>query len=96
MLYGFMPPHTGSYYKREIFDKQGYYKNFKIAGDFEHLLRILYKKKIQFEFLNLITTRMKTGGLSSKNLSSYITINKEIIKSFKINSIKINKFLIFF
>ena len=55
-----------------------------------------YIKKIQFEFLNLITTRMKSGGLSSKNLSSYITINKEIIKSFEINSIKINKFLILY
>ena len=96
MLYGFMPPHTGSYYNREIFEQQGYYKNFKIAGDFEHLLRILYKKSIQFEHLNLITTRMKSGGLSSKNFNSYITINKEIIKSFKINFIKINKLFIFF
>ncbi len=95
MTYGFMPPHTGSFYKKNIFNIYGYYKNFQIAGDFEHLLRLIYKKKINFEILNLITTRMKSGGLSSKNLSSYITINKELIKSFNINEIKSNRFLIF-
>ncbi len=95
MKYGFMPPHTGSFYKKEIFQKFGYYKDFRIAGDFEHLLRIIYKKKIGFEILNMITTRMRSGGLSSKNLKSYIIINKELIKSFKINKIVTNNLLIF-
>ena len=38
---------------------------------------------------------MRTGGLSGKNLASYIVINKELIKSFKINKIISNNFLIF-
>ena len=42
MKYGFMPPHTGSFYKIvKYFMKYGYYKDFRIAGDFEHLLRFL-------------------------------------------------------
>ena len=95
MKFGFMPPHTGSFYKKEIFKSVGYYKNFKIAGDFEHILRAIYKKNIQYEILNIITTRMKTGGLSSKNLESYFIINKELINSFKINKINNNYFYIF-
>ncbi len=95
MKFGFMPPHTGSFYRKKIFNKYGYYKNFRIAGDFEHLLRLIYKNNIDFEILNLITTRMRSGGLSSKNLSSYIIINKELIKSFKINNIVTNNLLIF-
>ncbi len=94
MKYGFMPPHTGSFYKKRIFMKYGYYKDFRIAGDFEHLLRLIYKYKLDFEILNLITTRMRSGGLSSKNLGSYIVINKELIKSFKLNKIINNNFLI--
>ena len=90
MKYGFMPPHTGSFYRKEIFQKFGYYKDFQIAGDFEHLLRIIYKKKIGFEILNMITTRMRSGGLSSKNLKSYIIINKELIKSFS----KLTKYIL--
>lgn len=96
MKYGFMPPHTGSFYKKNIFQKFGYYKNFKIAGDFEHLLRLIYKNKIKFEILNVITTRMRTGGLSGNSLKSYIIINKELIKSFKINNIISNNLFIFF
>ena len=95
MKFGFMPPHTGSFYKKEIFKSVGYYKNFKIAGDFEHILRAIYKKNKKYEILNIISTRMKTGGLSSKNLESYLIINKELINSFKINKKNNNYFYIF-
>ncbi len=94
MKFGFMPPHTGSFYRKKVFKNIGYYKNFKIAGDFEHMLRAFYKKKYEFEILNIITTRMRTGGLSSKNLKSYVVINRELMKSFQINNIKNNYFLI--
>ena len=90
-----MPPHTGSFYKKKIFKTIGYYKNFKIAGDFEHMLRAIYKRNIKFEKLNMITTRMKTGGLSSRNLKSYFIINQELLNSFKLNKIKNNFFYIF-
>ena len=90
MIYGNMPPHTGSYYKKEIFEKYGLYKNFKIAGDFEHLLRIIYIAKEKFTILNLITTRMKSGGLSSKNFNSYLTINTELVRALKLNQIYTN------
>jgi glycosyltransferase involved in cell wall biosynthesis len=91
LFYGNMPPHTGSFYKREIFLNYGYYnKNFKIAGDFEHLLRLIYIKNIKYKILNFVVTRMKAGGLSSKNINSFIIINKEILKSFKMHKINSN------
>jgi glycosyltransferase involved in cell wall biosynthesis len=93
LIYGNMPPHTGSFYKKEIFKKYGYYdKSYKIAGDFEHLLRLIYIKKIKFKILNFVITRMRTGGLSSKNINSFIIINNEIIKSFKTHYINSNFF----
>ena len=89
--FGNMPPHTGSFYKKEIFEQYGYYKkNFKIAGDFEHLLRIVFIKNIKYETLNFIVTRMKSGGLSGKNIRSFLTINNEILKSFSIHNINSN------
>ena len=33
---------------------------------------------------------MKTGGLSGKNIKSFLTINKEILKSFNLHKIKSN------
>jgi len=95
LIFGNMPPHTGSFYKREIFKQYGYYNNsYKIAGDFEHLLRLVYIKKIRYKILNFVVTRMRTGGLSSKNFNSFIIINKEILKSFKIHKINSNFFKI--
>ena len=89
--YGNMPPHTGSFYRKKIFRKYGYYnKSFKIAGDFEHLLRLIYVKNLKYKILNFIITRMRAGGLSSKNINSFVIINSEILKSFKIHNIKSN------
>ncbi len=89
--YGNMPPHTGSFYKKEIFKNYGYYKkNYKIAGDFEHLLRLIVVKEIKFKILNFIVTRMKAGGLSGKNFNSFLIINKEILKSLRYHNIKAN------
>ena len=40
--YGYMPAHTGFYARRELFEKFGYYKtDYKIAADFELILRFL-------------------------------------------------------
>ncbi len=94
-FYGNMPPHTGSFYKKEIFKKYGYYnKTYKIAGDFEHLLRLIVVKNLDFKILNFIVTRMKSGGLSGKNLNSFLIINNEILKSLQFHKIKSNLFKI--
>ena len=93
--YGNMPPHTGSFYKKEIFEKYGYYnKTYKIAGDFEHLLRLIVVRNLKFKILNFIVTRMKSGGLSGRNLNSFLIINKEILKSLRFHKIKSNIFKI--
>jgi glycosyltransferase involved in cell wall biosynthesis len=95
LMYGNMPPHTGSFYKKEIFYKHGFYKtDYKIAGDFEHLLRLIKIKNEDYKLLNLIVTRMRVGGLSGKNFNSFLIINKEILNSYKIHKIKSNMFKI--
>jgi glycosyltransferase involved in cell wall biosynthesis len=89
--FGIMPPHPGSFIKKEIYLKYGIYEeNYKIASDFEFLLRTIYKNNIYYAKLNFIITRMKTGGISGKDLFSYIVSTIEIIKSFKKNKLKYN------
>ncbi len=93
--YGNMPPHTGSFYRREIFNRYGPYNSeFKIAGDFEHLFRLIYICNLKFKNLNFITTRMRAGGLSGRNINSFITINREILKTFQIYKKRTNLFKI--
>ena len=91
MDYGLMPPHPASIISKKCYIDNGLYnKNFKIAGDFELFLRYLSIKKLNFKILNQTIIRMRSGGISGKNLFSYWISTLEIIKSFKINKLKYN------
>ncbi len=91
LKFGLMPPHPGAFIKKELYlDNNLYNENFKIAADFEFFLRIFLKKNYNFLPLKTLVTRMKTGGISGKDIFSYIISTIEIIKSFKLNNINFN------
>jgi len=87
---GLMPPHTGLFFKKNIYKKFLYNETYKIAGDFELILKIILKEKNIFFYINLISVRMRACGLSTKNVFSYMTTTLEIIKAFKNNKLNIN------
>ena len=92
---GLMPPHPPSFIRKNIYFKYGlYYEKFKIASDFEIFLRLIYKYNLDFIILNKVIVRMRMGGISGKNLKSYLISTKEILESFKLNEIKTNIFKI--
>ena len=96
MKLGLMPPHPASFINKNVYEKYGmYYENFKIASDFEIFLRFIYVKKLKFIKLNKVIVRMRIGGISGRNLLSYLISTKEILESFKKNNIKNNIFKIF-
>ena len=87
MKYGLMPPHTGAFIKKEVYKKNQYNNSFKIAGDFDFFFKVLFLKKLPYEKLGFITTRMKIGGLSTGNLSSYFAITNELRNCYVRNKI---------
>jgi glycosyltransferase involved in cell wall biosynthesis len=94
--FGFMPAHPSFYVKRDLFDKLGYYKtDYKIAADFELLVRFLYINKIEFRYLEMPFLSMRTGGVSNKSIISKYTLNKEIARACKENGIQTNFFWIY-
>lgn len=91
MRLGFMPAHPSFYAKKEIFDKFGYYKtDYKIAADFEFLLRTIYKERIHIKYLPLDMVTMRAGGASTSGLISHRLIMKEHLRAFKENGIYTN------
>jgi hypothetical protein len=91
-----MPAHPSFYVKRDLFEKFGYYKvDYKIAADFELLVRFLYINKIEFRYLQMPFLSMRTGGISNRSLFSNYTLNREIARACKENGIKTNFFLIY-
>jgi len=68
---GKIPPHTGIYVKKSTFFKTGYYNEyFKISSDIEYIFRLFTEKTLKGKYLNVFTSKMKLGGLSTKSLKN--------------------------
>lgn len=95
MRIGLMPAHPSFYIKRENFDKFGHYNTtYKIAADFEFLLRVIYKGKIKMKYLPSDMVTMRVGGVSTSGLNANIQIMKEHLRAFKENGIYTNALLL--
>lgn len=87
--YGFMPAHPTFFTYRKYFDQFGYFKtDYKIAADFELLIRFLYKHKISYQYLPMDMIKMRTGGISTASFKSNMILNKEIVRACRENGIK--------
>jgi glycosyltransferase involved in cell wall biosynthesis len=94
--FGFMPPHPSFYCRKELFLKYGIYRtDFRIAADFELILRFLRIHKLHYHKIREIIVLMKIGGLSTQGWSSQKVISKEILKACKLNEIYTNYFFIY-
>ena len=94
--WGRMPAHPSFICKRDIYDNFGYYKtNYKIAADYEFLIRVFHNSNLYIEYKPMITTLMKAGGVSTKNLKNLTILNIEIKRACLENGIYTNMFMIY-
>lgn len=90
---GFMAPHPSIFFKKELFQKFGDYKlGYKIAADYELIIRYFIKHTITWKYSGITTTSMSVGGASSSGLSSYNKITEEVAKAFTDNKISYSPF----
>ena len=83
---GWMPPHPTFLIKKNIYEKYGYFDtNFKIAADYDIILRFLGKYKITTAYLPQVMTKMRVGGASNKSLKNIILKMKEDAKALRKN-----------
>lgn len=86
--YGFMPAHPTFFTYRNYFEEFGYYKtDYKIAADYELLIRFLHTHRLKAKYLPLDFMKMRTGGASTASVKSNILLNKEIVRARKENGI---------
>ncbi|AUS05828.1 glycosyltransferase family 2 protein [Pseudotamlana carrageenivorans] len=85
---GWMPAHPTLFLKKEIYKKHGIFDlNFKIAADYDFILRIFKDEHLKFSYLPMVLTKMRTGGASNRSLKNIITKSKEDYKALKKNKI---------
>lgn len=89
---GWMPAHPTFYCRRSIYEKFGFYNDsYKIAGDFELMLRFFEKYNIRSKYIPNTLVNMKIGGASNKGIKSKTDILKEEFRAFRENDIPLNK-----
>ena len=90
---GWHSPHPTFYVKREIYEKYGLFDiSLNVSADFEIMLRFLERYKIKAHYLDRIIVKMRYGGESTGSIRKIIRGNRNIIKAFKKNGIKVSPF----
>ncbi len=94
--YGWMPAHPTCFIKKIVYDKYGLYRtDFIIAADYELLVRLYAKHKVNYSYLPKVIIKMRSGGLSTRNLKSNIILNREILRACREHGIETNIFKIY-
>jgi len=87
---GWIIPHPTFFVKKEIYNKYGSFNlKFKIAADYELLLRFLKIHKIKLFYLPRIIVNMNNNGVSSQNLKQRLKGWKELKLSWKENNLQL-------
>ena len=85
---GWMPPHPTFYMKRELYEKFGGFDlNFRIAADYDSLLRYLWCNNVSLSYVPKVLTKMRVGGASNRSLSNIIKKTGEDIQAIKKNGL---------
>lgn len=94
MRLGFMPAHPSFYCRRDIYLKYGLFDlSFRIAADFEQLLRLIYIHRIHMRYVPLDFVTMRTGGASTNGFQSHKKIFADHLRAYRKNGVRSNTFL---
>lgn len=94
MRLGFMPAHPSFYCRRKLYDEYGGFDlSYKVAADFECLLRLIFVHKIRMTYIPMDFVTMRTGGASTSGLSSHKQILRDHQQAFKDNGVYSNVLL---
>ena len=75
---GWMPPHPTLYLRREVFARAGLYDtSYRIAGDYEAMLRFLTAGQVRLGYIPRVMVRMKLGGVSNKSFAQLLRKSRE-------------------
>lgn len=85
---GWMPGHPTLYLRREVYEWFGLYRtDYRIAADYEFMVRILYRKQVTLSYLPEILIYMSHGGTSTSSLGAYVESLKEGHRALKENGV---------
>ena len=95
MRFGLMPAHPSFYCRKSVYNQWGAFDlSYKVAADFENLLRLVYVHRIRTTYLPKDFVTMRTGGASSSGLKSHRQIMKDHLRALKQHGVFSNPLLL--
>ena len=83
---GWMPPHPTLYLRRSIIEQWGGFDtSFRIAADYDAMLRYLTKGQIRLTYIPEVLMKMRVGGESNRSLSHIIRKSREDYRALRKN-----------
>ena len=83
---GWMPPHPTFFVRKEIYERYGSFNtDFRIASDYELMLRFMEKEKISTCYIPEVLIKMRIGGASNRSLKNIAIKTLEDYKAWRVN-----------
>lgn len=90
---GWIPAHPGIFVRRDIYRTKGKFDtSFRIAADYDFLLRIFIDENLLKVYFPSCTVLMSLGGTSTRNLKNILRGNEEVIWALKRNNVRMYPF----
>jgi glycosyltransferase len=88
---GWMPPHPSFLIRKKLLNQIGFFDTrYKIAADYDFMLRALTQKNVNVVYLPEVLIKMRVGGMSNRSLKNILLKSYEdyqIIRHHKIGGI---------
>lgn len=88
LAYGWMPPHPTLFIRRSVIDSWGGFDTtFRIAADYDVILRYFGKGKISPTYIPRVLVKMRLGGESNRSLSRIYVKTREDYRALRCNGV---------
>jgi hypothetical protein len=91
LAWGWMPAHPALFLRKEVVQRVGGFRtDYRIAGDFEFIVRAFHGYTLRYQHVPEVLVRMQTGGVSTGGWRSKILLNQEVLRACRENGLPTN------
>lgn len=92
---GWMPPHLGTYIRKDVYDRFGLFReDLKVSADYELMFRFMYKHRIRVRYVPKVLVRFRLGGVSNRSLAHIWRANLEVYRAWGLNGEKVSPLIV--
>ena len=89
LRHGWMPPHPTFFARRDLYARLGLYReDLGTAGDYELMLRFLFKHGVHVAYIPEVLVHMRTGGASNASWRARLEANRMDRRAWRVNGLR--------